>query len=80
MLNVALWLVMLGFAVASWFVQRPGKPVLVRTFVAVLHAVFLVWVIITSIQLVGAAWVIVAVILGMAVLFRTDLERLWRRS
>lgn len=80
MLSLVLWLVMLGFAVASWFVQRPGKPILLRTGLAIIHAVFIVWVILTSIQLVGPVWMIVAVILGMPVLFRADLERLWQRG
>lgn len=74
---ILLWIVMLTFAVANWFVQRPGRPGWLRTTLALAHAVFLVWAIITSIELVGPAWLIVAVALGVLTLFGEDLRRLF---
>lgn len=79
-MNAVLWVVMLAFAAVAWGVQRPERPLWLRIIMAVAHAAFLVWAVVTSIETLGAAWIITAAILGIAVAFREEIEKrfAWR--
>lgn len=73
---VTLWIVMLAFAAAGWYVSHPGGRRAPRIAIAVAEAAFVVWVILTQLSTVGYWWLVVTVALGLVVSFRSDLERI----
>jgi hypothetical protein len=75
-----LWVVMIALAVLGWFVQPPSGHLVPRIAFSVVQAAFLIWVIATQLDAVGLVWVIVAVLLTVALPFRPDIERLWKRG
>ncbi len=77
---IVLWAVMVTLGVLAWFMHKSDRPLVLRVGFALIHVVFLVWVILTRYELVGFPWLIVAVLLAVAVTFRADIERACARA
>lgn len=76
---LVLWAVMLGLSAAAWFVQRPDRATSLRVALAIGQGGFLAWVSITQFELVGLAWLVVALALMVAVSFRADPVQVFAR-